>query len=99
MKFLNVNISFDQHLRALPAYVCRHSQLRLIHKHIMKTANVKKTFSKLEAGTARSAFGLALAFAVFRRGDADNLLELVHKVDIIAVAALIGNVCDAVIRA
>ena len=53
MKFLNVNISFDQHLRALPAYGCRHSQLRLIHIHIMKTANVKKTFSKLEAGTAR----------------------------------------------
>ena len=53
MKLLNVNISFDQHLRVLPAYGCRHSQLRLIHKHIMKTANVKKTFSKLEAGTAR----------------------------------------------
>ena len=90
--------TLDQYLRALPAYGCRHSQLRLIHEHIMKTANVKKTFSKLEAGTARSAFGLALAFAVFRRSNADDLLELMHKVDIIAVAALVCNICDAVIR-
>ena len=52
------------------------------------------------AGAARSSgLGLLLALAVFGRGNADNLLELMHKMYVIAVAALIGNTRDAVIRA
>ena len=42
---------------------------------------------------------LPLALAVLGRRDADDLLELMHKVDIIAVAALICDIGDAVIGA
>lgn len=56
-------------------------------------------FEIFSAECTNSFRSLFFAASVFGGGDADDFLELVHEVDIVAVTALVCDISDAVIGA